>query len=192
MDFSFAVFRSLTAEIDMWGECKEEDMQQGWSCNQMEQCLKALGHGGVPKEPLHIIDCGGSCSLDTTLRTGVWESLHNLFSPAGSRESHTLIYNWTQHIDQSLNMSVSAVETTLETFSSWTRTPFFILSAFPPLLEWPTVHPEGQEQSPVMWWQVPPFWQGQRCSQWGPWLPEGQRSPQLSPHTSQRVKISDT
>ena len=58
------------SETDMWGESKE-DMRQRWSCNQMEQCLKALGHGGIPKVPLHIIDCGGSCSLDTTLRTGV-------------------------------------------------------------------------------------------------------------------------
>lgn len=110
----------------MWGESKE-DMQQRWSCNQMEQCLKALGHGGIPKVPLHIIDCGGSCSLDTTLRTGVWESLHNLFSPAGSRESHILIYNWTQHIDQSLNMSVSAAETTSEMFfpeHEWYSPPF--------------------------------------------------------------------
>lgn len=51
-------------------------------------------------------------------------------------------------------------------------------------LGWPTVQPAGQEQSPVMWWHVPPFWQGQLCSQWKPWLPEGHRSPQLS-HASQ-------
>lgn len=50
---------------------------------------------------------------------------------------------------------------------------------FSPLVS-PTVHPAGQEQSPVMWWHVPPFWQGQLCSQWKPWLPEGHRSPQLS------------
>lgn len=42
-----------------------------------------------------------------------------------------------------------------------------------------TVHPAGQEQSPVIWWHVPPFWHGHRFSHWGPWLPEGQRSPQL-------------
>lgn len=29
----------------------------------------------------------------------------------------------------------------------------------------PTVQPGGQAHSPVMWWQVPPFWQGQRSSQ---------------------------
>jgi len=42
-----------------------------------------------------------------------------------------------------------------------------------------TVHPAGQEHSPVMWWQTPPFWHGQRSSHWAPWLPGGQRSSQL-------------
>ncbi len=52
-----------------------------------------------------------------------------------------------------------------------------------------TIHPAGQEHSPVMWWQVPPFWQGQRCSHCGPWLPEGHRSPQLPNHKSKHLKL---
>lgn len=79
-------------------------------------------------------------------------------------------------------------------FPKKTKTPVLIVSvcdqgpSFPPPIVWPTVHPAGQEQSPVMWWHVPPFWQGQLCSQWKPWLPEGHRSPQLSPQARQESK----
>lgn len=50
-----------------------------------------------------------------------------------------------------------------------------------------TVQPAGHEHSPVMWWQVPPFWQGQRCSHWVPWLPDGQRTPQLPQHKNKNL-----
>lgn len=42
-----------------------------------------------------------------------------------------------------------------------------------------TIHPAGQEHSPVMWWHFPPFWHGHRDSHWAPWLPGGHRSSQL-------------
>lgn len=72
-------------------------------------------------------------------------------------------------------------------FQGHCRQPIIFLSGFSSFiaflqLVWPTVQPEGQEQSPVMWWHVPPFWQGHRCSHWDPWLPKGQRSPQLPAH----------
>lgn len=99
---------------------------------------------------------------------------------------------------KALDMSVSALEMWTFCFCCFLLCfikqqwyPTFILAQAPTPPP-PTVHPEGQEQSPVMWWHVPPFWQGQRCSQWGPWLPEGQRSPQLSAHTeTQETNGSD-
>lgn len=146
-----------------------------------------------------MLTVGGSVHLTCLCELGFKKACSRNFFLQGANNPTFLIYNWTQNIDPKVHVNMSLVTfqyklcCTSKRFSRNNNTqpissvwPFLLIS-FPPLLMWPTVQPAGQEQSPVIWWHVPPFWQGQRCSHWGPWLPEGQRSPQLSPHKS-RVK----
>ena len=158
-----------------------------------------------PKVTLSNVNCGWQCSLDISLWTGVKENIINIWSQkfflqgAGNFTfsfiiEHSVLILRLVSTCQSLRVSTNYItdqhsffqnNNNIQPFSS--LPPFLFISFLTSLIMWLTVHPVRQEQSPVMWWQVPPFWQGQRCSHWGPWLPEGQRSPQLSPHMS-RVK----
>lgn len=93
-------------------------LKSNWDC-----CLKTLGHGDLPKVTLYIVDCGWPCSLDITMWTGVWESMHNL----PTRNSSFVFYQGVENpttsfiIEHSILIKVyvlhmwdTAVKTTLD------------------------------------------------------------------------------